>query len=72
MRPTIPQSVQADLTCYSFLDLCFQVEPSKRATAEQLRKDPFADINVNLYLCFHFNIVVLKFSKKKRKKKQQD
>uniref|UniRef100_A0A8R1TVV2 Protein kinase domain-containing protein n=1 Tax=Onchocerca volvulus TaxID=6282 RepID=A0A8R1TVV2_ONCVO len=46
MRPTIPQSVQADLTCYSFLDLCFQVEPSKRATAEQLRKDPFADINV--------------------------
>ncbi|EFO22624.2 STE/STE11/MEKK4 protein kinase [Loa loa] len=46
MRPTIPQSVQADLTCYSFLDHCFQVEPSKRATAEQLRKDPFADINV--------------------------
>ncbi|VIO98406.1 Uncharacterized protein BM_BM6488 [Brugia malayi] len=46
MRPTIPQSLQADLTCYSFLDLCFQVEPSKRATAEQLRKDPFADINV--------------------------
>ncbi|VDK69371.1 unnamed protein product [Onchocerca ochengi] len=46
MRPTIPQSVQADLTCYSFLDLCFQVEPSKRATAEQLRKDPFADINM--------------------------
>ncbi|VDK84024.1 unnamed protein product [Litomosoides sigmodontis] len=45
MRPTIPQSVQADSTCYSFLDLCFQVEPSKRATAEQLRKDPFADIN---------------------------
>ncbi|CAG9537921.1 unnamed protein product, partial [Cercopithifilaria johnstoni] len=46
MRPTIPQSVQADSTCYSFLDLCFQVEPSKRATAEQLLKDPFADINV--------------------------
>uniref|UniRef100_A0AAF5RVJ5 Protein kinase domain-containing protein n=2 Tax=Wuchereria bancrofti TaxID=6293 RepID=A0AAF5RVJ5_WUCBA len=46
MRPTIPQSLQADLTCYSFLDLCFQIEPSKRATAEQLRKDPFADINV--------------------------
>ncbi|VBB31573.1 unnamed protein product [Acanthocheilonema viteae] len=46
MRPTIPQSVQADSTCYSFLDQCFQIEPSKRATAEQLRKDPFADINV--------------------------
>ncbi|VDO26522.1 unnamed protein product, partial [Onchocerca flexuosa] len=57
MRPTIPQSVQADLTCYSFLDLCFQVEPSKRATAEQLRKDPFADINVNLYLWFPFNVL---------------
>lgn len=54
MRPTIPQSVQADLTCYSFLDLCFQVEPSKRATAEQLRKDPFADINVSIFFAFLF------------------
>uniref|UniRef100_A0A915PXE2 Protein kinase domain-containing protein n=1 Tax=Setaria digitata TaxID=48799 RepID=A0A915PXE2_9BILA len=51
MKPTIPQSVQANLTCYSFLDRCFQIEPGKRATAEQLRKDPFADININLFIC---------------------
>uniref|UniRef100_A0A915ADN6 Protein kinase domain-containing protein n=1 Tax=Parascaris univalens TaxID=6257 RepID=A0A915ADN6_PARUN len=46
MRPTIPQRVQADTACYSFLDMCFQTDPRKRATAEQLRQHPFANIKV--------------------------
>ncbi|VDN08412.1 unnamed protein product [Thelazia callipaeda] len=45
MRPTIPQSLQADATCYSFLEQCFQAEPNKRATAGQLDQHPFANIN---------------------------
>ncbi|VDN17719.1 unnamed protein product [Gongylonema pulchrum] len=51
MKPTVPQSVQTDETCVSFLDLCFRSEPSKRASAQQLCQHPFANINVsNLFL----------------------
>ncbi|KHN80011.1 Mitogen-activated protein kinase kinase kinase 4 [Toxocara canis] len=46
MRPTIPQRIQADTECFSFLDMCFQTDPRKRATAEQLGQHPFANIMV--------------------------
>lgn len=47
MRPTIPQNIQSDRDCFSFLDHCFQSEPSARATAEELLQHSFANICVS-------------------------
>lgn len=46
LSPTIPQHIQANEECYSFLMSCFQSDPFKRATAEQLMQHTFANINV--------------------------
>ncbi|MFH4978632.1 hypothetical protein AB6A40_005341 [Gnathostoma spinigerum] len=53
MHPTIPPKIRADAQCLSFLEACFIVDRRKRATAEQLRQHPFA--NIHVAECFEDN-----------------